>query len=577
MAVLLRDAALGHEGAEGLSPAIDLKPCARLLGPAGEPWAADPVAVAQRLESMVTISGDTLFPHVDARIVAEDEGYFEWRRTAAWQTLPPGPDLAYELTRESLSDMPTGGVVELAQAHARLIAHHEALLSEALAELTSRPEYAKRSGQHEHDPVKAAAWEVSLALGWTPGHADARVRDALALVSELPATLDALHEGRIDAYRARVICDETAPLADQPEQRADVERAALKVADRKTGPALRTYIKREVLRRAPEHAEDRRREARAGRRVDRPFVLPDGMAHMQLVGPVEDVAALFTAVDAAARARRDAAAKAGPAGASGVGGQPADSGTGESLDALRFDVLAGVAWTALDLGHLGCCADGCGGNPQRLGSKHGRAATLNLTVPFTTLIGIGDEPGLLHDYGLVHPAVARRIAAEATWRRVLTDPATGAVLDFGTTRYAPPQHLAEHVIARDVTCRFPTCNWTSDACHLDHTIPFGPSGGPTSHTNLGSLHDRHHYDKTHHGFEVRQLSPGEFVINTPGGLTYHVDPEMVGPVTDPTSDRPHVERPGTDPPSDDDQSIPPESTEDGGSADGVDHPDDPPF
>ncbi|HEX5996755.1 MAG TPA: hypothetical protein VFY84_16565 [Jiangellales bacterium] len=81
---------------------------------------------------------------------------------------------------------------------------------------------------------------------------------------------------------------------------------------------------------------------------------------------------------------------------------------------------------------------------------------------------------------------------------------------------------------------------------------------------------------------MSQSSPGEFVINTPGGLTYHVDPEMVGPIIDsqsdrPHSDRPHFDRPGTDPPPDDDQSIPPESTEDGRSAGGIDHLDNPPF
>lgn len=118
------------------------------------------------------------------------------------------------------------------------------------------------------------------------------------------------------------------------------------------------------------------------------------------------------------------------------------------LEGLRFDMLAGSAWAALSTGHLGCCAEGCGGAAQRLGTRHGRKATVNVTVSFTTLLGIDDEPGVLHGYGLIHPAVARRIAGEATWRRVLTDPTAGAVLDYGTTRYALPRHLAEHVIMR---------------------------------------------------------------------------------------------------------------------------------
>jgi hypothetical protein len=295
--------------------------------------------------------------------------------------LEPGPELAYELSMESLPDLPTGGVVEIAKAHARLIAHHEALLCEALAELASRPEYARCGGRHQHDPVKAASTEVSMALSWTPRHADARVRDAVALVKQFPATLDALREGRIDAYRARVISDETTPLDEQPEKRAAVERAALQVAGSKTGPALRAYVKREVLRRAPEQAEQRRRHSRQARRVDKPLPECDGMGSMQLCGPIEDLAALFTALDAAARARRDAAAKA-----AAEGGAHPDAGV--PLEALRFDVLATAAMQALNVSHLGCCSDGCAGTAQRLGTRHGRVASVSVTVPFTTLIGI---------------------------------------------------------------------------------------------------------------------------------------------------------------------------------------------
>jgi hypothetical protein len=32
-----------------------------------------------------------------------------------------------------------------------------------------------------------------------------------------------------------------------------------------------------------------------------------------------------------------------------------------------------------------------------------------------------------------------RIAADGTWRRPVTDPATGRLIDYGTTRYTPPR------------------------------------------------------------------------------------------------------------------------------------------
>jgi hypothetical protein len=172
---------------------------------------------------------------------------------------------------------------------------------------------------------------------------------------------------------------------------------------------------------------------------------------------------------------------------------------------------------------------------------------VNVTVPITTLAGISDEPGELAGFGPITAEAARRIASDATLRRLLTDPATGALLDYGTTRYVPPQHLADHVIARDRTCRFATCSYPAESSQLDHTDPFRPdgTGGPTAASNLGAFHGRHHNDKTHHGFKVTQPEPGRFVINTPVGLTYHVDPEIIGPVDDPPED---ANTPGIEPP-----------------------------
>ncbi|MGH9251798.1 MAG: DUF222 domain-containing protein, partial [Acidimicrobiales bacterium] len=178
--------------------------------------------------------------------------------------------------------------------------------------------------------------------------------------------------------------------------------------------------------------------------------------------------ALYTAVDAAARRHQKAT--------------PDDKRT---LDQLRADVLAGLGWSALHAGHLGCCHPSCAHMHQRLGSRRGRPATINVTVAYTTLIGVDDQPAHLEGYGPIGAEVARRIAAHGTWRRVLTDPATGAVLDVGRERYLPPPELAEHVIVRDQSCRFPTCAHPAEACDLDHTTPF-EQGGATAAGESGT-------------------------------------------------------------------------------------------
>ena len=49
------------------------------------------------------------------------------------------------------------------------------------------------------------------------------------------------------------------------------------------------------------------------------------------------------------------------------------------------------------------------------------------------------------------------LATGGTWRRLVTDPASGVVIDVGRTRYRPPAGLADLVRARDRACVFPTC------------------------------------------------------------------------------------------------------------------------
>ncbi|MBA3524434.1 MAG: HNH endonuclease, partial [Geodermatophilaceae bacterium] len=45
------------------------------------------------------------------------------------------------------------------------------------------------------------------------------------------------------------------------------------------------------------------------------------------------------------------------------------------------------------------------------------------------------------------------LAADGTWRRILTDPASGPVPDVGTPTYSPPAAMTRHVRTRDSTCR----------------------------------------------------------------------------------------------------------------------------
>ncbi|WP_344383011.1 HNH endonuclease, partial [Georgenia ruanii] len=143
-----------------------------------------------------------------------------------------------------------------------------------------------------------------------------------------------------------------------------------------------------------------------------------------------------------------------------------------------------------------------------LGQVGGVPVRIHVTVPLTTLLG-GGQAGHLDGYGPIDPATARALALGGTWKRLVTDPLTGTVLDLGRTRYRPPPDLAELIRLRDKTCFRPGCGARASGCQLDHTIPFA-RGGTTAWENLGAACSVDHPLKTDGHFHVRQTTPGIF-------------------------------------------------------------------
>lgn len=471
-----------------------------------------------------------------------------------WARNQAGPYLTKALAGLDIEALSTHDLVVVIQAWERAKAHVEAAQTRALAELCDRPQYARCTCPidvvHEHRPVEPAGDEVSLALAWTPGRARNRVTVAVELSTELPDTLLSLEEGRIDADKARLIADRTRCLATT-EQRREVESRVLPIAQRKTRAQLDRALRREVIAVDPQAAEQRRRTGAERRRVSRPEPASpggeDGMAMMNLYGPVEDLTALFTAIDAAARRAHD-------------------QGDQRTLEQLRFDTLTDLGWTGLDLAHLGCCSPSCttsnipdgsadtSGTPDGgtssgdfpgsasgtgtadcghdngvtlLGHRHGRAAAVNVTVAASTLFGAGEQPAWLDGFGPITAEASRRISTEGPWRRLLTDPATMELLEYGRTTYVPPPHLAAFVAARDRTCRLPTCERPAHDADIDHKQPYG-NGGTTGAGNTWALHKGHHFGRTHHGYTIHTDAHGNTWWTTPAGHQYRVKPEAVG-------------------------------------------------
>ncbi len=136
------------------------------------------------------------------------------------------------------------------------------------------------------------------------------------------------------------------------------------------------------------------------------------------------------------------------------------------------------------------------------------------------MLGLADNPGELSGYGPIPAAAARTLAADGEWRRLVTDPTTGALLDYGRRSSTPSAALREFLLARDGTCRFPGCPVPAVRCDLDHEVPFD-AGGPTDRANLGALCRRHHRLKTLTGWQLQRHARRQRDLDQPGRSPVH--------------------------------------------------------
>lgn len=404
--------------------------------------------------------------------------------------LDPGAERAVAAALRAFDEGSAGAddLIDALQASARLIAWAQARQVELIAEIVRRePPIQAAAGL---SPVEPAVLEVGVALNWSPATARTRVHEAVDLVTDRSATLAALREGRIDWPRVRAILEALVPL--QSAAAVLVEAQALQRASRQTPAQLRSFLRREVARHDARGADERHRSAVEDRRVV--FTpLSDGMTELWALLPADAAVELEAHLNSAANRRA--------------------AGDGRSADQRRADALADLVAAGTSM--RGPAADGIG---PSLGAKS-RRPEVALTVPLGTLLGLGDEPAYLAGYGPIPDVLARRLAADGIWRRILTDPASGTVLDVGRTRYEPPTGLDDFVRTRDGTCRFPGCRRRASACDLDHTVPF-PAGG-TSAANLHALCRAHHRLKHESEWEVRvDGEPNRLVWTSPAARQY---------------------------------------------------------
>jgi hypothetical protein len=343
--------------------------------------------------------------------------------------------------------------------------------------------------------------DVSTALRLAPTTAQSRIDVARTLVNHLPNTCSALATGEISPAHATVIAKETAAAIRDglPESAIfEIEERAIAHAEFHTPGQVANQVRTSIARLAPESFEESVARARDTRKVSC-YTEADGLSTIVAILPAADAQIVMNSIESFIRA------------ASTEGGSEIET---RSADMKRADALTAIASAYL-------------ATSSEIVTPHRRPISVNVTIDLPTLLGLAENPGQLAGYGAIPASVARELAADGKWKRFITDPQTGNLLDYGRQSYEPPQALIDFLIARDRTCRFPGCRRSAALSDIDHAQSW-ETGGRTSPDNLGALCRRHHRLKTHDGWKVESREDGSCTWTSPLGKIYLTPARPIG-------------------------------------------------
>src|SRR5882724_11203970 len=404
---------------------------------------------------------------------------------AAWAAVvAPGAEVVGPLAVIDPAKVDDAGRIDLLVAYERQIAWLAAAQQRVLAELDGSA--LNWNGKQRIDYTQE---QVGAALRLSPGHAADRLAVGRTLVDRLPTTLSLLEGGEITYLHAKNLAESALPF--NAKTTGEIEERVLRRAADQTVGQFTASVRRAVIAADPRRAEQRHADALAERRVV-VTPQPDGMAELWAWLPAEGAALVKTVLDSLATVKTP--------------------GDGRVIDQRRADALIDVFARVI-------------GDPT-LPEHHGQRPAIHVTIAASTLLGCNELPADLDGYGPITAATARRIASDptGTWRRLITDPATGQLLEYGRSTYRPPRNLADHVIARDKTCVFPHCRRPARLCDLDHREAWC-TGGYTGEHNLHPLCERHHYAKHNADWHVRRTQDGAYHWTAPTRHTYTVHPD----------------------------------------------------
>lgn len=364
---------------------------------------------------------------------------------------------------------------------------HELRMS--MREAEEHPSRTDRDNREWAD--RSCTAELATALRVHERTARRMLVEASVLTVDLPSARAALAAGDLSLQHARDLLEAVSTVP--AEQVAEFERAAIAKACRMTPVGFRRALLRMRHHFDPAPAETRKRRAVEERRL---HVEPaaDGMAWVSLYCAAEHATAISARVRALTATRGEGDHRTMPQ-------RQADAAVALLLDLPDTN----AAPAAGDLGSV--------------------RATVQLTIPALTMLGHGDEPAMLDGCGPIDIETARRLTAHApSFRPILTDPVSGAVLRYGRSTRRIPADLTGWLQVRDGTCRFPGCEKRAAGCDIDHVRSWH-EGGCSDHDNLVHLCRSHHRVKHNTAWQIRQGHDGVIHWRRPAGRWLDSHPE----------------------------------------------------
>ena len=438
-----------------------------------------------------------------------------WKAAYETPACSPAPATPLIAARVALDEAETeqvnGNMAMAAQlaALARLIAvareHPEVYLTEEGAQACDAVEFAER----------AAALDASVRLNLDPDQVRNRAHEARVLAQSLPQLWAVFEAGETGYPQASAAVELLAGLTD-PVAIAEYDTKLAARAGDVTPGAFRQKARRLAERLRAEPSELRHARALSERRVVFEYV-DDGMAWIHALVPAAEAVCIKRLLDAEAKgiAKNEAKIATKIAVKTGV-----DAGPHRSRDQIRADRFVDIlarkgtpqevkVRVVLHVPMLELL-EGPGSRGSAAGDGHSEGQPLQ-PIPRR-------QSAALEGYGPIDPVSAAQLFINApSFRRVITDPFSGEILNFDRRRYRPTKAQREYIAMKYGTCAKPGCNRLAATSDLDHLKEWARDYGFTNEDNLIPLCPSDHRLKTLTKIRYRREPDGTIIVTTPTG------------------------------------------------------------